>query len=76
MRSKLPNYRAYLLRFWEEKCPPSDVSRVWRFSLEDPHSGERQGFVDLTTLVVFLQRQMEVEENSTLPSFDDSATST
>jgi hypothetical protein len=50
-----PRYHAYLLRCWEERGqnplrPPS-----WRFSLEEPHTGERHGFADLAQLIAFLQ---------------------
>lgn len=56
---KKPRYRAYLLRFWEEGGEPS----VWRFSLEDPHSGERQGFVTLASLTAFLEGEVQSHEN-------------
>ncbi len=52
-----PVYRSYLLRFWEERgdrpTPP-----VWRFSLEDPQTTQRQGFATLTALTDWLQSQM------------------
>jgi hypothetical protein len=31
-----------------------DESAVWRASLEDPNSGERRGFADLSSLLAFL----------------------
>lgn len=49
-------YISYLLRLWQ-------VSRggelVWRASLESPHTGERQGFVNLADLITFLETEME-----------------
>lgn len=47
-----PRYCAYLLRCWEE--PPGSPA-AWRFSLEDPHTGERRGFASLESLMAYLQ---------------------
>ena len=47
-------YHAYLLRLWQEH---RDGQPVWRASLEDPHTGQRLGFAELTQLFAFLQRQ-------------------
>lgn len=30
---------------------------VWRASLENPHTGERQGFANLTDLFIFLEEE-------------------
>jgi len=49
-----PRYRAYLLRCWEERGQ-DPLRPLWRFSLEEPHTGERHGFADLAQLVAFLQ---------------------
>jgi hypothetical protein len=46
------NYRAYLLRLWRE----SDRD-PWRATLEDPHTGQRLGFVGIDRLVAYLRRQ-------------------
>jgi hypothetical protein len=56
-----PQYRSYLLRFWEERAPlrGSPDSAVWRFSLEDPHTAERIGFKSLDELVAFLRAQTQ-----------------
>ncbi len=45
-------YFAYLLRLWQVNGtgPP-----IWRASLEDPHTRERQGFPDLERLCAFLE---------------------
>jgi hypothetical protein len=51
---RLPRYRVYLLRLWEEKGAP-ELAGVWRFSLQDPRTGEQRGFADLETLMAFLQ---------------------
>ena len=42
------NYRAFLLRMWRE-------GERWRFTLEDPHSGQKHGFGSLPKLVAFLE---------------------
>ena len=59
------HYRSYLLRFWEERPqlrdPPSGDAQpigLWRFSLEDPHTGQRLGFADFDQLTAFLIEQM------------------
>jgi hypothetical protein len=50
-----PRYRAYLLRCWEERPADPAAPGIWRFGLEDPHSGARQGFADLAALVAYLE---------------------
>jgi hypothetical protein len=55
---KPPRYRAYLLRFWEERGVRPETSSVWRFSLEDSQTGERRGFSSLDTLVAFLRKEL------------------
>ena len=55
---KPPRYRAYLLTLWEERGRDPDAPVVWRFSLENPRTGERRGFADLEALVAALQREM------------------
>ena len=52
-----PRYRAYLLRFWEERDRASGHRVAWRFSLEDVHTRERRGFASLEALVAFLEAQ-------------------
>ena len=49
-----PEYHAYLLRFWEERGEQG-TSAAWRFSLEDPQTGQRQGFADLGSLTAWLE---------------------
>jgi hypothetical protein len=57
-------YRAYLLRFWEECRGQPGLPGTWRFSLEDPHTGQRRGFASLERLVAFLQQEMESGETT------------
>jgi hypothetical protein len=42
-------YRAYLLRCWEE-CEAVSGTRLSRFSLEDTRTGQRRGFASLEGL--------------------------
>ncbi|MCB0174956.1 MAG: hypothetical protein KDJ97_30895 [Anaerolineae bacterium] len=51
-------YHAYLLRFWGERIHIPEDAVVWRFSLEDPHTGERRGFANLQQLLAFLDEQI------------------
>lgn len=44
-------YRSFLLRLWSVDL---DGKRAWRFSLENPVTGERRGFANLGELLVFL----------------------
>jgi hypothetical protein len=54
-------YIAYLLRLWQERHAGASV---WRASLEDPHTGQRQGFADLDRLLRFLRDQTARGEQS------------
>jgi hypothetical protein len=45
-------YHSYLLRFWEER---GEDAGVWRFMLEEPQTGHRQGFADLESFVSWLR---------------------
>ena len=42
---------SYLLRLWPAR---EDGQRVWRASLEDPHTGQRLGFATMDRLANFL----------------------
>jgi hypothetical protein len=57
-------YYAYLLRCWQEPGSQASGLATWRFSLEDPHTGVRQGFANLEVLITFLQAQL-TDESST-----------
>ena len=52
-----PRYRAYLLRCWAEHGAAAATPAVWRYSLEDPHTGARRGFADLAALVAHLEAE-------------------
>jgi hypothetical protein len=49
---RFPTYLSYMLRLWQ--AGGRGGQRVWRASLENPHTGERQAFGDVEALVAFL----------------------
>ena len=51
-------YRSYLLRFWQEHGE-SQAAAIWRFSLEDPLTGQRQGFASLDALTAWLRTELD-----------------
>lgn len=51
MVSERQRYLAYMLRLWQV----DEDARVWRASLENAHTGARQGFASLNALFVFLE---------------------
>ena len=56
-----PQYCAYLLRCWETSDRGSDLLPAWRYSLEDPHSGERRGFASFEALVAHLRADLGLD---------------
>ena len=56
-----PRYCSYLLRCWQEQQLVHLGPAAWRFSLEDPHTGERQGFATFEALIAFLQEALSGE---------------
>ena len=58
-----PRYLAYLLRCWQERSQRPEYLPLWRFSLEDPHSGQRRGFASLEALVAFLETVLSSDAN-------------
>lgn len=58
MFDKPPRYRSYVLTFWEERSRDPDLSVVWRFSLQDPRTGQRRGFASLEELVGFVRAEL------------------
>lgn len=53
-------YLAFLLRLWQVE---ENGRRVWRASLEDPHTGERRGFASLNLLTHYLREQARAYED-------------
>ncbi len=60
-----PRYCAYLLRCWTKHSSHPDHSAVWRFSLENPHTGTRYGFATFEALIAFLAMQLNDEPSDT-----------
>ena len=57
-KPKKTRYVSYLLRCWEERDDEVDKS-LWRFSLEDPRSGQRKGFTTLVELMNVLEKDLK-----------------
>ena len=55
-------YRAYLLRCWQERGRQEAQPALWRFSLEDPHTGRRYGFATLDAVLAALQRELVADD--------------
>jgi hypothetical protein len=51
-----PRHRIYLLTIWEERSRDPEAPTRWRFSLEHPATGQRQGFASLEALVAALEQ--------------------
>ena len=49
-----PRHRIYLLTIWEERSRDPEAPAQWRFRLEHPATGQRQGFASLEALVAAL----------------------
>ena len=62
-------YISYLLRLWQTM---SGGERVWRTSLESPHTGERKSFASLTDLFTFLEQEIGHRvRDQTTPTTDE-----
>jgi hypothetical protein len=59
MFDKPPRYRSYVLTFWEERSRDPEMLVVWRFSLQDPRTGQRRGFASFEELMNFLRSELE-----------------
>jgi hypothetical protein len=55
MKREQGRYISYLLRLWQTR---SEGKLIWRASLESPHTGERQGFINLGDLFAFLEKEV------------------
>jgi hypothetical protein len=58
-----PRYRAYMLRIWEVRGEQPAQPSMWRFSLEDPETGQKRAFADLKALTGFLEAELGNERN-------------
>jgi hypothetical protein len=68
-----PTYLSYMLRLWQ--AGSREGRSVWRASLENPHTGERQAFGDVEALVAFLadKTSSPAGAKSILDTFEPSA---
>jgi len=51
-----------MLRCAETRGDDTDHPAIWRFSLQDPQSGEKQYFADLESLIAFLENAFSNSE--------------
>ena len=51
-------YHRFILALWQEADEGPGDHASWRFSLEDPHTGQRLGFAEFDQLIAFLTEQM------------------
>lgn len=51
-------YCSYLLRCWQERGGQAVEPSVWRFSLEDAHTGVRHGFATLEAVVAAIEHDL------------------
>jgi hypothetical protein len=59
-------YLAYLLRLWQVR---NKGQADWRASVENAHTGERQGFASLADLFTFLEGEVgQVDKDQDPPS--------
>ena len=55
------NYRAFLLRCWQEKA---DGAGVWRFTLVQINGGQsKHGFAGLEELMIYLTAELEISSD-------------
>jgi len=53
-----------MLRCWEVRSPHPGGPVTWRFSLEDPHTGQKLGFADKKTLMDHLDAELSETEST------------
>jgi hypothetical protein len=63
---RMPRYQSYMLRCWEICSQHPNQSTIWRFSLEDPRTGEKIGFADLDALVTFMRTEFKTSDGLSL----------
>jgi hypothetical protein len=59
MSKNLQHYHAYLLRIWRE-----EEGMPWRATLQNPHTGEQEGFASVEQLIDFIRYKIEEDESS------------
>ena len=63
-------YRAFMIRLWHVD---DAEGAVWRVSVEDVHTKERQGFADLPAFFAFLEENTAGVEGMTGAPSDENA---
>lgn len=53
---QLPQRQSFILTLWAENDPLLAQRPVWRCSLENPYTAERQGFKNVADLLRYLER--------------------
>ena len=53
-----PRSHSYVLTLWEERGQDGQAEEVWRYRLEDPRTGKRQGFSTLEGLMDAVRREV------------------
>ncbi len=60
---KMPHYLSYVVGCWQERSVHAGREiKVWRFSLQNPHTNQRRGFATLESLLVSLQAELADDE--------------
>jgi len=54
-----PRYQSYWLRCWEVRSIHQEQAAAWRFSLENPQTGDKHGFNDLKALMDYLETELK-----------------
>lgn len=50
------HYHSFILTLWRESEGMLNAPSVWRYALENPHTGERIGFRNVAELTRFLNQ--------------------
>jgi hypothetical protein len=57
-----PRHRTYVLHLWREHAAQPDRSAEWRFSVEEPCTGQRRGFASMRALTDFIETTLTCDE--------------
>ncbi len=49
------HYHNFILSVWQDSSSLPSAQPVWRYSLENPHTGERTGFTSTDDLMYYLR---------------------
>ncbi len=68
--NRAPDYKSFWLRCWQGGRRQVESQENWRFSLEDPVTGQKRGFTDLQALVSYLESELDRENQMALAEQD------